>query len=72
MRIYQKKEAIELSESRALLNAPVGLRRTDRIFSNLDVMLALKKELARGNHAHALEVAPPPQCVYATTQCVYT
>jgi hypothetical protein len=55
-RTYQRKEALDLAESRQLLNAPPGLRRTDRVFSNLDLMLSLKKELALRNHTHALEV----------------
>ena len=59
-RTYQKKEALDLAESRQLLNAPPGLRRTDRVFSNLDVMLAVKMELTRANHSHALEVRIPP------------
>ena len=58
-RTYQKKEALDLAESRQLLNAPPGLRRTDRVFSNLDVMLAIKMELTRTNYSHALEVTIP-------------
>ena len=58
-RTYQKKEALDLDESRQLLNAPPGLRRTDRVFSNLDVMLAVKMELTQSNYSHALEVPIP-------------
>ena len=82
-RTYQKKEALDLAESRQLLNAPPELRRTDRVFSNLDVMLAVKMELTRANHSHALEVTIPParsntqctlsgRCVYTAMQQVYT
>ena len=55
-RIYQAKEALEMAEYRQLLNAPPGLRRTDRTFSQLDVFLAVKKELSRANFHHAKEV----------------
>ena len=55
-RIYQAKEALEMAEFRQLLNAPPGLRRTDRSFSQLDVFLAVKKELSRANFHHAKQV----------------
>ena len=87
-RIYQAKEALEMAEYRQLLNAPPGLRRTDRTFSQLDVFLAVKKELSRANFHHAKEVlwasggvgvpttphvyTHHSSCVYTPLSCVYT
>ena len=80
-RIYQAKEALEMAEFRQLLNAPPGLRRTDRSFSQLDVFLAVKKELSRANFHHAKQVlwasggvgVPTTPHVYTHhSSCVYT
>jgi hypothetical protein len=78
-RIYHTKESVEISEYRQLLNAPPGLRRTDRVFSNLDVMLAIKKELSIAHFRHAQQAGRPLQSLMSEgeqvgrgTLCGYT
>lgn len=72
-RTYHKRAAIDLAETRQLVNAPPGCRRNERTFSNLDTYVLLSKELCLETARHAEQVRPTVghSCVY-TRRLVYT